>query len=442
MFPLLRKTLFCFVLTVISFSTFIVATAQTNERFTFHAQATYIVQHKNAFSAPYTGEHSLLTEAENKTSITSTLFIGAKLWQGGTIYVNPEIAGGGGLSEVFGLAAATNGETFRIGNPTPKLYVARLFIKQTWALSKGEHLQEDGVNQLAEKMPDKYFSFTVGKVSIADYFDVNTYSHDPRSQFMNWALMSNGAWDYAANTRGYTPSVIAELITPSNEFRYAFSLESLIANGNNMNWNIRQAGAHSLEYTRKFLTANRPTTLRFVAFFNRAFMGSYNQAVRLTAINEPAMIENTRNFSNHKFGFGINGEKQLTNDIGLFCRAAWNDGKNETWTFTEIDRSISGGVSITGNPWKRPNDNLGIAAAVSDLSKPHQNYLAAGGKGFMLGDGQLDYRPEQISEAYYSAALKNGISLSAGYQLIFNPGYNTDRKGPVSVFSFRTHLSI
>jgi high affinity Mn2+ porin len=288
-------------------------------------------------------------------------------------------------------------------------------------------------------MPAKYFSFTVGKICIADIFDVNSYSHDPRTQFMSWALMSNGAWDFPANTRGYTPSLVLEYVTPKHELRYGFSLVSTTPNGMEMNWNISEAGSHTLEYTYKYAISGRNGALRFLSFFTTANMGNYNQSISLNP--ESPDIHATEKKGRTKYGFGVNLEQQITKDFGTFIRASWNDGNNETWEFTEIDRSASLGLSLQGNRWKRQNDIIGLAYVVSGLSAPHHNYLKAGGLGFELGDGNLNYSLEQLTEIYYSMELAKFLFVSGAYQFILNPAYNNDR-GYVNVLSLRVHLII
>ena len=411
-----------------------------NEKISFHSQATIITQFKPAFKAKYTGENSLLPTAEQQTSITSTLYVTAKLWKGATLVFNPEISGGAGLSGVFGIADATNGETFRVGSTEPKVYLARLSYRQIFALNNKTVYQTAGINQLAGKAPSSYIAVTAGKVSIADYFDNNIYSHDPRTQFICWSLMGNGAWDYPANTRGYTPSIVVEYVTPKHELRYAASLVPLYANGNDMDYNIKKASSHTLEYTRRFSLNGKPGTVRLLTFFTTTHMGNYNKSVQ----NDPTSpdIISTREYGRTKFGFAVNAEQSITKDAGVFFRSSWNDGRNETWAFTEIDRSVSAGLSTNGNKWKRPNDNVGLAYVISGLSNPHRNYLQSGGKGFMLGDGQLNYGLEQLAELYYSAELKkNSLYLSGFYQFLVNPGYNKDR-GPVNVLSIRVHVVI
>lgn len=411
-----------------------------NEKLSFHAQATIITQFKPAFKAKYTGENSLLPTAEQQTSITSTLFATAKLWKGATLVLNPEISGGAGLSGVFGVADATNGETFRVGSTEPKVYLARLYYRQVFPLKNEKVYQASGINQLAGNAPSNYIAVTAGKVGIADFFDNNSYSHDPRTQFICWSLMGNGAWDYPANTRGYTPSIVVEYVTPKQELRYAASLMPLAANGNDMDYDIKKASSHTLEYTRRFSLKGKPGAIRLLSFFTTTHMGNYNESVKLDPVT-PDVIS-TREYGRTKYGFGINAEQSITNDAGIFFRSSWNDGNNETWAFTEIDHSISLGLSSNGKKWKRPNDNIGLAYVLSGISVPHRNYLRSGGKGFMLGDGQLNYKNEQLAELFYSAELKkNSLYLSGFYQFLMNPGYNKDR-GPVNVFSIRFHVII
>ncbi len=419
--------------------------AQTNdtiheECFSFHGQTTIIYQYKPGFSAPYSGQNSLLTRKEKANSLTSTLFAGARLWKGAGFFINPEMAGGAGLSKVLGLGDAPNGETFRVGSTEPKIYLARLFFTQRFALNDTKVYQESDQNQLAGFVPEKYIGFTVGKVCLADYFDQNTYSHDPRSQFMNWGLMSNGAWDYPANTRGYIPAGILEYVTPVNELRVAFSLLPQEANGLPVSWSMGKSNSVMGEYARHFTFSGRPGVIRFLAFINSGKMGNYNAAV---ALNPTApVIEDVQQFGNTKYGFGLNAEQQLTDNMGAFFRAGWNDGHTQTWAFTEIDQSLSLGLSANGNMWSRAHDEAGIAEVASGLSNPHKNYLKAGGYGFMLGDGTLNYAIESATEVFYKAELNKNLYLTADYQLILNPGYNQDRSGPVNVFSLRLHTEI
>jgi high affinity Mn2+ porin len=412
-----------------------------NERVSIHSQMTIIHQYKPAFHVKYTGMNSLLPQEESSTSITSTLYFGLRLWQGGSLVIDPELAGGSGLSKTLGVADAPNGETFRIADSAPRISIARLFYRQVIALTNKTTYQPSDFNKLSGYIPDKYLAFTVGGISMTDYFDDNKYSHDPRTQFMTWSLMDAGAWDYPANTRGYTPSVVIEYVSPKNELRYGFALMPKVANGNDMNWNIAKASSQTLEYTHHYKINGLDGAFRILGFFNTANMGNYLQSITLnpTAPN----IESTRKYGNTKYGVIINAEQTLTNDLGCFLRGSWNDGNNETWVFTEIDHSISAGLSLTGASWKRNGDNIGLAYVTSGISKTHRKYLADGGYGFMLGDGKLNYGWEHVTELYYSAELvKNDIYLTGAYQFLLNPGYNRDRKGPVNIFSVRLHVRI
>lgn len=411
------------------------------EHFSFHAQLTLINQYKPGFHAPYSGVNSLKPGAEDCSSMTSTFYAAARLWKNATFAVNPEVAGGSGLSKALGIADATNGETFRIGSATPKLYLARIFLRQLFAVGKSYSCQNTGINIVKQNVPDRYISLTAGKVAISDYFDNNSYSHDPRTQFMNWGLMNNGAWDYPANTRGYTPSFVAEYISPLNELRGGISLMPLSANGNNMNPDLLKAHSLTMEYARHFNLAHHASIVRALAYYSTANMGSYRQSIFYSPVN-PDIIS-TRQYGRSKYGFGINAESALSSSAGLFLRASWNDGHDETWAFTEIDHSASAGAVFYGTKWKRKLDRLGVAAVVSGLSTLHRQYLAAGGNGFMLGDGKLKYAPEKVLELYYTAGLlQNKLQAGLVYQLVDCPGYNADRKGPVHVFSIRLHASI
>lgn len=413
----------------------------TKENFSFHAQTTVTYQYKPGYSAPYSGQNSFRTDEEQSNSVTATFFAGARLWKGASVFVNPEMAGGSGLSKVLGVADATNGETFRVGSTSPKIYLARAFIKQIFSLSDATQQEESDQNQLAGTVPQKYLSVIAGKICLSDYFDQNSYSHDPRTQFMNWGLMSNGAWDYPANTRGYIPSIVLEYVTPKDELRFAVSLLPAVANGLSLNWNASKANSATLEYTRNYSFMGKKGAVRLLGFLTSGKMGNYRDAI---ALNPTApVIEDVQHYGNKKYGFGLNAEQEINDFLGCFFRASWNDGKTQTWAFTEIDKSISLGLSANGNKWNRADDTAGLAIVASGISNPHRDYLAAGGYGFMLGDGKLNYRTESVTEFYYTAKLsKNDLYFTGGYQFLLNPGYNRDRNGLINVFSLRLHANL
>jgi high affinity Mn2+ porin len=404
-----------------------------------HFQQTVIVQFHPDFYAPYSDTFSLQPGKETETSLTSTLFLGFRAWKGAKIYFNPELAGGSGFSQARGIAGFTNGETFRIGNPKPQVYLARLYIRQIFNLSKETEWQEDKVNQLPEHLPKSYLSLAFGKFSMADFFDNNQYAHDPRTQFMNWALMNNGAWDYPANTRGYTWGLLTEMVKPTWALRASVSLMPTTANGNTMSLDLKNSKSETMEFQKKYRFFKKAGIIRLLGFFTQAGMGNYRLAIA-NEINGRPYITSTRKPGRTKYGWGINLEQQISNSIGLFARASWNDGRNETWAFTEIDRSLTMGIWINGDMWKREEDNLGIAYVNNGISNDHRDYLKAGGHGFMIGDGKLNYGHENIWEIYYNFHLHDtSFWITPDYQFVLNPAYNKDR-GPVHVMSLRLHV--
>jgi high affinity Mn2+ porin len=417
------------------------------EKWSYHFQLTTIMQAHPGFNALYSGKNSLQDTSESALSLTTTFFLGRKLWKGAAVYFNPEIAGGSGVSYALGLAGAANGETFRIGSPAPRIYVARAFIQQHFAIggSKTERQNSDQ-NQLADSLPASRITISAGKFSLADFFDDNAYSHDPRSEFMNWALMSNGAWDYPANTRGYTWGGVIELIKPGFAIRVSSSLVGLKANGPTMDVNITKAHAETIEFEKKLNINGHPGSVRVLAFENFSSAPSYKNAIHDMENGDSNLVAVASGakpgpyYGGLKYGFGISAWQELSKTVGVFMRAGWNDGKTVTWAFTEIDRSVSAGLSFTPTFIKRPNDEMGIAAVVNDISQDHYNYLNLGGYGFMLGDGRLtNYGNETIIEYFYKVRLTSSFWLTADYQFIMNPGYNKDR-GPVHVFAGRLHI--
>jgi high affinity Mn2+ porin len=407
------------------------------KRFNLHFQQTIITQQKPAFSAKYTGDNSLSTGEETQTSLTTTFYGGARLWKGAQVYFNPEMSGGAGLSKTLGAAGFPNGETFRVGGDAPKIYIARLFFTQNFEWGNDKDTLTDEANQLGGTLSKRHFSFTIGKFGMADYFDGNSFSHDPRTQFMNWSLMSNGAWDYPANTRGYVMGLYTEYAQPSWTLRFAFTMVTTEANGAEWDERIGKANSQTLEFEKRYKINGRDGAFRILGFNNNGKMGSYRDAVTRKPVNPE--VDTLLTYGHHKFGFGINAEQNLSKDLGVFAKLSYNDGKTQTWFFTEIDRSFSLGGVLKGTSWKRADDELGLAFVANGISKDHRDYLAAGGYGFIIGDGKINYSTELIAEMYYKIHASKNIALSPSYQFIANPAYNKDR-GPVNVFSVRMHV--
>jgi len=417
-------------------------------KWTNHFQLTVISQSHLGFKSLYSGNNSLSNKAEyGATSITSTLFLGRRLWKGGAFYLNPEISGGTGLSSSLGVAGALNGETYRVGDAEPELSIARAYFQQQIPLGHTSYENvADDENQIKGMVPADRITISAGKFAISDFYDDNKYSHDPRTQFLNWSLMSDGAWDYPANTKGYTFGIVTEMVIRNWAIRLSSVAVPAIANAPKMEYVLPGAHSETLEIERKILLDKRPGKLRFLISNTHSRSPSYQQGLKAIADNDTYILNvisgNAENntYGGKKFGLGFSGEQELTNDLGVFMRAGWNDGKDASWAFTEIDQTLSAGLSLSGTKWKRPGDVFGVAGVVNGISGIHQKFLKNGGYGFIIGDGNLNYSHEGIVEVYYNAFLSNFFWLTADYQFVNNPGYNKDR-GPVNAFAFRGHIA-
>ena len=403
--------------------------SEVEERWGVHVQATTVSQWHRAFPEQYSGPNSLSSSPEFRTSLTSTLFAGARLWPGAELYVNPELAGGSGFSHTLGVAGFPNGEIYRVDTPTPKVFLARLFLRQTFGLGGGRERVESDQNQLAGTYDQRRFTLTLGKFSLTDLFDDNAYSHDARTQFLNWSLMDNGAWDYAADTRGYTWGVALELQQPRWALRVATVMVPQKANQMALDHHLSKAHGDNAEFEYRYAVQQHPGKLRLSTYANHAHMGSYRETIDNPALGMDITLSRQYRV---KYGYGLNIEQELFPDVGAFLRIGWNDGRTETWAFTEIDQTVSFGISLKGPRWKRPEDTVGVAAAINGLSANHADYLKAGGVGFIIGDGRLSYAPEQILETYYLWKPFSRIGVTADFQFVDHPAYNRDR-GPVYI---------
>ncbi len=405
-----------------------------------HFQQTVVSQYHPDFSANYSGANSLRTHEPSASSITATLYIGRSLWEGGGIFWNPELSGGAGLSGARGIAGFPNGEIYRVGDPAPRILTARLFLRQTFPLSGERAEAGDEPNRIAGRQPASRLMIAAGKISVADYFDRNRYSNDARAQFLNWALMNSGAWDYAADTRGYTWGIVAEYASAPWALRIAGAMVPIDPNGSHLDGEVGRDRSEMAELERAITICGRPGALRLLGYATRARMGEYREALRLP--EGPGAIAGIRRPGGTKYGVALSAEQQLSDHAGGFIRASWNDGARETWMFTEIDRSAAAGAIFDGAGWDRKDDQAGAALVVNGLSGDHRAFLEAGGNGFMLGDGALAYAPEIIGECFYSFSLvEERLWITGDYQFILHPGYNSDR-GPAHVMGVRAHVEI
>jgi len=414
-----------------------ILSAQNDPRWSIHFQATSIGQYHGGFPAAYSGPFSLANHAEAEVSLTTTLFLGFRLARDTYIYVDPEIAGGRGFSGVNGVANFPNGEMPRVAAATPKPYLARAYITQDIALGSKRESVEDDENQIAGFRPERRYSITAGRFTLTDFFDGNKYSHDPRTQFMGWAVMYNGAWDYPADTRGYTWGWVHELHMKRWSLRYGSAAEPRVANGLRFDRRILRDRGDVIEGELRIAPNGHDGAIRALSYFNHTDSGRYADALLLT----PPDVAAVHRVGTLKYGFGLNVEQEITKDIGVFGRLGWNNGKTESFAYAVIDRMANGGVSVTGSAWHRPHDTVATAFTATGISGVHGLYLSSGGNDFMIGDGALRRGSELISESYYSAQIAKGFVISVDLQHITNPAYNRDR-GPLWVASLRLHWAL
>lgn len=414
--------------------------------FSLHGQSTYIWQQKDNFRSSYYGQNSLTnrTEGGGGKSYTWSVtgFFGTRLWEGAEAYYNPEMFEGTPFTgSLVGLGGIQNGELQKGSFAPPTYYNARAFLKQTIGLGGGKIHLDSGPNQIAGEIDKNRIVLSYGKVASLDYFDQNTYSHDPRTQFQNFALWSMGAFGYAADSKGYTYGVVGEWYQDDFVLRTARLAVTTQPGGTQLDWTLRQNYVDTLEVTHNHEAWGRPGAIRLLVYRQYANMATYNNALSKAISPDltPTPLTDARSFTN-SWGYGINAEQAITNDVGVFGRWSWNPGQTETLTL-DMSRSLSGGASVKGNRWGRSMDTVGVGYAINGISASEINYLSKGYYTVFIGDSQIQYRTEQVGEAYYSAQICKGLSITGDYQHISNPAYNSAR-GPVNFFGFRIHGEI
>jgi hypothetical protein len=422
-----------------------------NARYWVSGQANSIFQMHGHFHSPYEGPNSLIDDFETKPSEVATLYLGYQ-WHPNTRYntdfiVDLENAGGRGISQALGLAGETNVDVVR--DPTLGIgpYLARGEIHQIVGLTDEMTDQDRGPFALASKVPVRRFEIRVGKMTLPDSFDVNSVGSDSHLQFTNWTIVNNGAWDYAADTRGYTFAGILEYDDRIWSARYAIAVMPTVANGVDLDWTLRRANAQNWEFeVRKglfaeWLNPKREGAVRVLSYVNHAHMGDYRESVDqyLNGQVSTPDITKTERFGAVKYGFGLNTEQEVTDSLRLFARFGWNEDQHESFAYTEVGQTILFGGDYNGQNWRRSNDKVGVAFVSNAIKRDHQNYLHYGGLGFLLGDGNLRYGREDILEWYYNAHIWRGLFAMIGGTQIAHPGYNIDR-GPVYVTTVRAHV--
>jgi high affinity Mn2+ porin len=403
-----------------------------------HGQLTFVGQGSGVFHSPYFGMNSLYAGGQFKNTTSATAFIGMRPWAGGEIYINPELMQGAGLSDTFGVAGFPNGEAFKAGFPVPRFNVARAFLRQTFGLGGEQEMMEDGPNQLAGKQDISRITFTAGKLSVTDLFLGNAYAYDPRMTFLNWNIYGGGSYDWAMDKIGYDWGAIVELNQKWWAFRTGYFLLPVQSNVNQFDTHMGGRGQYAAELELRYSLFSQPGKTRILGWYSRGWMGKYLDAVAEdpSTPNYPD-ITLTRQVRS-SYGFLLSLEQAITRDLGVFSRTSWNSGLTEIMSMTDCNESFSLGAVLKGTAWGRPNDRIAIAGVIEGLSPAARTYFAAGGMGILIGDGQLNYRPEKVLEAYYAYSLNRWSVLTLDYQFIADPAYNADR-GPVSVYALRFH---
>jgi high affinity Mn2+ porin len=425
----------------------------------WHVQNTDIEQGDWGFPAKYSGQNSLSSKGQQQETVTLDLFAGVRLWPGAEAHVDGLMWQGFGLQKTLGVEAFPNGDAYKLGTEIPYSMFARLFIRQTIGLGGETEAVPDDQLTLAGKQDISRLTFTIGEFAPLDIFDHNTYAEDPHTQFMNWAMAGNLAWDYAADSVGYTTGIAVELNQPKWALRYGFFQmprvqNSLTGNDPFLVWRTSGAtgspGAYGpifhawgmvVEFERRYSVNAHPGALRLMPFLNEADMASNHAATAILRAKGPGADISAAQAYRFKYGIGLNWEQEVAEDVGLFSRLGWNDGDEQAQAYTDVNWTASLGVSIKGDAWQRSGDTFGLAGIVSGASNSNQKFLEAGGLGILAGDGALNYGSERVLETYYSFQLWKPIYATVDYQFISNPAFNSDR-GPVSVFGGRLHWEL
>ena len=412
--------------------------ADAQDDLAVYGQATYTEQESDGFHAPYSGPNSLSPDIGRET-VDATLYLGARLWRGAELWVNPEADQGFGLDNTVGLAGFSSGEAYKVGRKAPYFRLQRAFLRETINLGGDTGTVDAGPNQFAGRQSADRVIVTLGKVSVGDIFDGNRYAHDPRADFLNWSVIDAGTFDYAADAWGYTVGGAAEWYVGSWAWRAGVFDLSDVPNSTRLEPGFGEYQADlEAEHRHRFL--GQPGNVTLTVFESHGRMGLLQDAIARAQASglppDPALVRRYRK----RDGVSLNVVQQLTPDVGMFARLGAAGGNVETYEFTDIDRTASAGVSVSGRPWHRRADTVGLAGVINAISGDRRRYLAAGGLGILVGDGRLPHAGnEHILETYYELAAASKLHLTIDYQWVQNPAYNRDR-GPVSIVALRGHV--
>jgi high affinity Mn2+ porin len=407
-----------------------------------HGQTTFIYQGYPPFAAAYSGQNSLPPVGQSRQTWTTSAFLGVRLWEGGALYFNPELLQGFGVANTTGAAGYPNGEAQKSNFPFPRFSVSRLFLRQEIGLGGEREKIEGGYGELSGEEDISRLTFQIGRYSVHDLFDTNDYAEDPRLDFLNWSIWAAGAFDYAADRIGLTYGITAEWNERYWAARIGYFLVGNQPNSNVFDMNLFTTGQYAAELELRYKVADHPGVAKFGGWVHNTFSGNYYQALNLvaaTGLDAPTAITQVSRVQS-MWGYYVNLQQEIADDIGAFARWSWNDGQSQYSAFTDISASVSGGLSIKGKRWNRPDDVVGIAGAINFASPALASFLANGGLGILVGDGALNYAPEKVLEAYYAFQMTKGLIMTFDYQMLSPPAYNFDR-GPAYFFAGRLHAS-
>jgi high affinity Mn2+ porin len=423
---------------------------------TWHMQATNVsmwhpgVGNKSAYSL---GANSLNAGVENKQTNDLTFFLGLHLSEDTALYINPEVDQGFGISNTLGIAGYSSGSAYKVGSVAPYGRIPRIFLRHMINLGGDLESIEEGPNQFAIDITHDNLTLSVGKFGVVDIFDTNRFAHDPRADFLNWSILDMGAFDYAADSWGYTYGLAAELTLSNWTFRTGLFDLSSVPNSEILDSSFKQFEWVN-EVERRYKVGQQEGSVKLLAYVNKAHMGSYVDAVNFalkgstnaacpvtSAAADGSVAASTscvRTYTSQG-GLGLNLQHKLSSEAGFFARLSLNQGRKETYDFTDINQSLSEGFLFHGKSWGRGEDTIGVAAVVNALSGDAKSYFAHGGMGVLIGDGWLNYGLEKTSEVFYNCSVMKHLNVGLDFQYTINPGYNRDR-GPVFVAGGRVHL--
>jgi high affinity Mn2+ porin len=441
----MRFEICCSVLLMCGFSSLSHADTTDEEEASARLQVTYNWQKHPAFQAAYTGPNSIIPTSEKMYTFATTAFLGMRLWQGSEVYLDTEFSQGVPFStNLVGMGGFTNGDITRAAGAKITPYRQRLFLRQTWNNGGESQRTESGVNnQMAGWVDRNRVVLTVGNFSTLDVFDPNTYAKDARTQFMNWGNWTYAAYDYAADARGFGWGFATEWYKDDWVLRFGRMTGPVLPNMLPVDQSIFKHYGDQIEIEHEHSLFGHTGRVRVLGWRDRAKLASFSDALVWLKANPgnytgPDALLAVRGSEKNKFGVGLNIEQEINSNTGFFMRIMQTDGRTETYAFTEVDGSLSTGVTVKGGAWGRSDDGVGLSLMRNVLSQDRRRFLEAGGISFFIGDGRLNYRPEDIFEGYYSFGLAKGVWLTADYQRMQNPAFNADR-GPIDIYALRFH---